>query len=243
MAEQRLSKVLAALGVASRRKCEELIFQGRASVNGKPVLIPQTMVDPEKDKLSVDGETIRHTQKLVYYVVNKPKGFVCTNASNIKRKAISLVPNDDVRLFTVGRLDKDTTGLLIITNDGHFANEVIHPSSGIEKEYLAKVDKEVVHSHLVAIHQGTVVEGTFVRPISVKKVRKATIKISVREGKKREVRCLLEKAGLEVVELTRIRVGGLTLGSLPEGSYRQLTESDRELLVQSKNSHMKAAKG
>ena len=226
-ATQRLSKVLAAYGVASRRKCEELIFEGRVTVNGEIALLPQTMVDEQRDVLTVDGEKVKGSSKLVYYVLNKPKGYVCTNAPNIKKRAIDLVPGG-TRLFTVGRLDKDTEGLIIITNDGHFTNAVIHPSSGIEKEYLAKVDKEITHEHLVAIGRGTIVDGTFVRPLQVRKVRRGTIRITVAEGKKREVRCLLEKAGLVVHSLSRIRIGHLTLGTLTVGQYRILTEAERD---------------
>lgn len=227
MTKQRLSKVLASFGVASRRKCEELIFSGRVSVNGEIALLPQTMVDGQKDQLAVDGERVKGSQKLVYFVLNKPKGYVCTNSPQFKKRAVDLVPKG-ARLFTVGRLDKDTEGLIVITNDGHFANDLIHPSSGIEKEYLAKVDKEITHEHLVAISQGTIVEGTFVRPISVKKVRRGTVKIVVSEGKKREVRLLLEKIGCNVLALTRIRIGHLTLGSLNPGEYRILTPAEKE---------------
>ena len=232
--KQRLSKVLAAFGVASRRKCEELIFEGRVSVNGQIELLPQTMVDELKDTLRVDGEKVKGSNKLVYYVLNKPKGYVCTNAPDIKKRAVDLVPGG-TRLFTVGRLDKDTEGLIIITNDGHFSNDVIHPSAGIEKEYLSKVDKEITHEHLVAISRGTIVEGTFVRPLQVKKVRKGTLRITVAEGKKREVRCLLEKVGFTVHSLTRIRLGHLLLGSLQVGEYRFLTAAERALFTKPDN--------
>ncbi len=227
MTKQRLSKVLAAAGVASRRKCEELIFDGKVSVNGQVITTPQTMVNPEKDRLSVDGESVKSSNRLVYYVLNKPVGYTCTNAPNVKKRAIDLVPGG-TRLYTVGRLDKDTEGLIIITNDGHFSNDIIHPSSGIDKEYLAKVDKEVQHEHLVAISHGTIVEGAFVKPLHVNKVRRATLKITVGEGKKREVRHLLEKVGFTVHSLKRIRIGHLTLGRLAVGAYRALSAHERE---------------
>jgi 23S rRNA pseudouridine2605 synthase len=130
----------------------------------------------------------------------------------------------------VGRLDKDTKGLLIVTNDGHFANRVIHPSANIAKEYLAKTNAEISDLHLKATSSGTLVEGVFVKPAHVVKVRKGTLKIAVLEGKKREVRLLLQNAGLEVRELTRIRIGGLHLGQLAEGSYRTLTERERDII-------------
>jgi len=132
----------------------------------------------------------------------------------------------------VGRLDRDTTGLIIVTNDGHFANQIIHPSSNIEKEYLAKVDREVLHTDLVKLSKGCVIEHNFVKPKRVAKVRRGTLKVVVGEGKKREVRVMLEKAGFEVRELTRIRLGHLLLSNLPEGSFRELTDKDRKLLLQ-----------
>jgi 23S rRNA pseudouridine2605 synthase len=135
-----------------------------------------------------------------------------------------------LRLYTVGRLDRDTQGLLLVTNDGHFANQVMHPSSNIHKEYLVKTDQELSADHLKAISHGTLVEGVFLTPIKVTKVRRGTLKIVIGEGKKREVRQMLQAAGLKVKELTRIRIGGLLLGDIPVGSWRELTEKDKGLI-------------
>lgn len=226
MATQRLSKVLAASGVAARRKCEELIFDGKVTVNGTVILIPQTQVDAKKDKIEVEGKPVFVQDAKVYYILNKPFGLLCTSKEAGGKNSVLNLFDDDLRLFTVGRLDKDTTGLLIVTNDGHFANSVIHPSKNISKEYLAKTDKEITDTHLKALSSGGLVEGVWVKPISVSKVRKGTLKISVSEGKKREVRCLLEYVGLKVLELKRIRIGSLVLGTLSEGKYRQLTKTE-----------------
>lgn len=232
MSKNRLSKHLAAAGVASRRACEELIFSGRVKVNGTVVLTPQTQVD-WNDNLSVDGKTILQPQKKVYYILNKPEGYICTARRTEKTKIVlDLLADIPERVFTVGRLDKDTKGLLIVTNDGHFANRVIHPSANIAKEYLAKTDAEITDEHLKAISSGTLVEGVFVKPAHVSKVRKGTLKIAVYEGKKREVRLLLQNAGLEVRELTRIRIGGLHLGLLPEGSARPMTDREKEIIFE-----------
>lgn len=233
MNKQRLSKVLAAAGVASRRKCEDLIFSGSVQVNGKAVVIPQTMVDPHEDKIAVNGEPLREKEEKVYYLLNKPEGFICSNRRlNTTKLVVDLFEEEGKRLFTAGRLDKDTKGLLIVTNDGHFANQVIHPSANIQKEYLVKADREVTHDHLVAISHGTLVEGVFVQPIKVEKVRRGTLKIVIVEGKKREVRHLLEAAGLKVKELTRIRLGGLKLGDIPEGSWRVMTDKEKRLIFE-----------
>ncbi len=232
MTKQRLSKVLAAAGVSSRRACETLIFDGRVKVNGAVALLPQTMVD-NKDVILVNGEPIKTKVNKLYYILNKPRGYICTTVGGDKsRLVLDLFDGVKERLFTVGRLDKDTEGLIIVTNDGHFANKVIHPSSNIHKEYLAKTDHEVTHEHLIAISQGTLVEGIYVKPIKVTKVRKGTLKITIAEGKKREVRLIMEAAGLTVDELTRIRIGGLHLGDLPVGQYRELTEREKNIIFE-----------
>ncbi len=227
--KQRLSKVMAAAGVASRRSCEEIIFAGRVKVNNSVVLIPQTMVS-QRDSIAVDNEPICATaQEKVYYMVNKPAGYICSSKGGEKSKlVVDLFEGIEQRLFTVGRLDKDTEGLLLVTNDGHFANQVIHPSSNLPKEYLAKTDKEVTHDHLIAISNGALVEGIFVKPANVTKVRRGTVKVTVTEGKKHEVRILLESAGLQVLELSRIRIGGLHLGALETGKWREISQNERD---------------
>lgn len=221
--KQRLSKRLASAGVAARRSCEELIFAGRVRVNGTVVLLPQTLVG-EGDIIFVDDKKIGGEEQKLYYILNKPFGYVCSAVGS--KRVLDLFDTPE-RLFTVGRLDKDSQGLLIVTNDGHFANSVIHPSANIQKEYLVKVPQEVTFDHLAAINAGALVEGVFVKPVRVTKVRKGTFKVVVTEGKKREVRLLTENAGLKVMELTRIRIGGLHLGSLPLGSWRIMTKQDR----------------
>lgn len=231
MNKQRLSKVLAAAGIASRRACEELIFKGLVRVNGQIVKLPQTLVDASIDVLMVHNQAVKPKEEKVYYILNKPVGFICSAKGASQSKLIlDLFKEEGHRLFTVGRLDKDTQGLILVTNDGHFAQQVIHPSSNIQKEYLVKTDQEISHEHLIAISQGTLVEGCFVKPIRVEKVRRGTIKIVIGEGKKREVRMLLDAAGLKVLELIRIRLGGLRLGELAVGSWRSLTEKEKQLI-------------
>lgn len=233
MTKKRLSKTLAAAGVASRRAAEELIFAGRVKVNGKVVNLPQELVDLEQDSITVDEKPISKEEEKVYYMLNKPVGYVCSTNRKLHGKVVlDLFQEEGHRLFTIGRLDKDTEGLLLLTNDGHFANEVIHPSANIHKEYLAKTNQEVMPEHLIAISNGTLVEGVFVKPVRVSKVRKGTLKVTITEGKKREVRLLLEAAGLKVVELKRIRLGGLHLGDLPVGSWRPLTPQERKIIFE-----------
>lgn len=231
MEKKRLSKALAAAGIASRRACEELIFDGRVQVNGRTVKVPQTLVDWETDEIQVDGEKVSSEQKKVYYMLNKPEGYLCTNIRPGKRPIVlDLFPDASERLFTVGRLDRETTGLLLVTNDGHFANQVIHPSSNVIKEYLVKTFQEITPEYLEVLSQGARVDDKWVRPVSVHKVRRGTFKICVKEGKKHEVRIIAERAKLKIDQLSRIRIGSLVLGQLPVGKFRPLTEKDKALL-------------
>lgn len=231
MERKRLSKALAAAGIASRRACEEIIFGGRVQVNGETIKLPQHHIDWEKDRITVDGQGVKAEQKKYYYLLNKPTGYLCTNVRpGRQRIVLDLFPNAQERLFTVGRLDRETSGLILVTNDGHFANKVIHPSSNIIKEYVVKTEQEITPEHLEALSQGARVDEKWVRPVSVHKIRKGNFKICVQEGKKHEVRIIAERAGLTVVELTRTRIGSLVLGGLAVGDFRALTERDKELL-------------
>lgn len=226
----RLAKAIANCGVTSRRKAEELIFDGKVKVNNKLILVPQTLVDLTKDRIEVDGKLIRHQEK-VYYLLNKPKGYICSHQRIGEKKIIYDLFNDKERIFSVGRLDRDTTGLLIVTNDGVFANKVIHPSSNVSKDYLVKVDDNVTDVHLKLIFEGSMVEDTFVKPKRVTKLRHGVVKVTVMEGKKREVRVLVENAGLKIQSLQRVRIGDLSLPRIPEGTYRPMTEKEKRAIL------------
>jgi 23S rRNA pseudouridine2605 synthase len=228
MEKNRLAKVMAAAGVAARRKCEEIISAGRVTVDGKVCLVPQTLVSLEENEIIVNGKRLGGAEDKVYFLLNKPTGVVCSNTRPHQgQRVIDLFPNDH-RLFTVGRLDKDTTGLLIVTNDGQLANRVIHPSSGVEKEYLASVEANLTEDHLELLRRGTRVEGIYVKPLAVEKVGRKKVRIVVAEGKKREVRVMLQRADLEVVALCRTRIGRLRLGNLPVGGWSQVTLGQAE---------------
>jgi 23S rRNA pseudouridine2605 synthase len=180
----------------------------------------------------VDEVRVKSEEAKLYFMLNKPAGLICSSVRpGNKRIVLDLFHEYNCRLFTVGRLDRDTTGLILITNDGHFSQQVIHPSSNIIKEYLVKVAQEVTLEHLEILSEGARVDDRWIRPVSVQKVRKGTFKICVKEGKKHEVRIIAERAGLEILELTRIRIGNLVLGSLGEGDHRTLTQKDIELVL------------
>lgn len=232
MEKQRLSKVLASYGVASRRKCEDLIFNGKVQVNKKTVLTPQTMVDPKVDYIEVLDKPLKPKDEIFYFVMNKPKGYVCSHNKKVHKKVIyDILDKKLPRLFTVGRLDKETTGLILLTNDGHFAQQVIHPSYNLTKEYLALSKTTVKSKNLKALEQGLEIDGTKVVPTCVKQIEKRLLKIVVKEGKNREVRRLMEHAGLETEHLHRVRIGPLTLGKLKEGHFRPLSKKERKHLV------------
>jgi 23S rRNA pseudouridine2605 synthase len=225
--KKRLNKALSHAGIASRRKADEIIFSRRVKINGQICDKPQTMVDINKDKIEVDNTPLPKVEEKKYFILNKPLSFHCSNKRKGKEKlVIDLFSNLNLRLFTVGRLDKDTTGLIFVTNDGDFSNSVIHPSNNLEKEYIAKVDQEISHDHLVTISKGVSIEGNFVKPTKVKKIRKKTIKIVVKDGRKREVRILLENANLKVLELKRTRIGSVLLGNLEIGQSRPLKKNE-----------------
>lgn len=223
----RLNKFLASAGVASRRKCDEIIFSGHISINGRVASGPFVLVDEENDTVKVDGRLVRKTKK-VYFMVHKPLGYLCSSERKFpgSKLVIDLFAHLPYRVFTVGRLDKETSGLLLVTNDGEFANRMIHPSFGITKEYLLKVNRDVTGKNLQDLMEGAIIDGKKIRPVSVEKVRRGTIKIVVNEGKKHEIRLFAEAAGLPLLELKRIRIGGLVLGGLPYGEYRELTDAE-----------------
>jgi 23S rRNA pseudouridine2605 synthase len=235
MEKKRLSKALAAAGIASRRACETLIFEGHVKVNGVTVLVPQTLVDWSSDTILVDETPVRSEQKKIYYILNKPPGYICTaTRPGRQRIVLDLFPGENERLFTIGRLDKETEGLLLLTNDGHFAQKVIHPSSNVTKEYVVKTAQEITVDHLESLSQGARVDERWIRPVSVAKVRKGTFRICVKEGRKHEVRIIAERAELKVLELRRVRIGGLLLGTLPLGEYRELTDREKQMIFEGK---------
>ena len=165
---QRLSKVLAMRSVASRRHCEEIITQGRVFVKGQKILVPQFQVDEDEQDIVVDGKKVPLKTFNQYFMLHKPIGYVCSTLSKGK-KVLDLFNSSKTRLFTVGRLDKDTSGLILVTNDGQFANRVMHPSFGVIKEYLVKTQAEITDNHLKTMMQGTMIEDTLVKPVRVQK--------------------------------------------------------------------------
>ncbi|KAF3328196.1 RNA pseudouridine synthase [Carex littledalei] len=246
---QRLNKVLATAGVASRRSSDELIFQGKVTINGTVCTSPQTKVDISKDSIYVNGNRLpKRLPPKLYFAVNKPKGYICSCGEEPK-SIISLfdeylkgwhrkhqgIPKP--RLFTVGRLDVATTGLIVVTNDGEFAQRLSHPSSQLPKEYIATIHGSVHRRHLIAISEGTIIEGIKCVPDIVEVLptqgdaSRPRLKIVVHEGRNHEVRELVKNAGLELYSLKRLRIGRFRLPSdLGLGKFVELKDSDMKLL-------------
>ena len=247
MSEMRLQKYLAMQGVASRRKCEELIVGGHVDVNGKPVLVLGTKIDPERDAVAVDGERLRATRR--YYVaLHKPKGVVCTAHDPAGRpRAIDLVADVPARLFPIGRLDADIEGLLLLTNDGDFAQQIAHPRYAVEKTYRVTVKGEPDAAALEKLRQGVwLAEGrtTPARIHVLRKTREATtFTLSIPEGKNREVHRMLARVGLPVTRLVRDQVGALRLGTLKRGEWRLLSPAEVDALRRGRRAPQAAERG
>jgi pseudouridine synthase len=222
----RIAKYLAMCGLGSRRKSEEYVAQGRVEINREKVMSPTEKVDPKIDTVKVDGRTVK-PKHFVYYAVNKPAGYTTsTQDAHADQLVTELVPGDPP-VWPAGRLDKDTTGLLIMTNDGGFTQCLTHPSFMKEKEYLITTDKPLSASDLDRIRKGIVLDDGPVKPDLFKRIDENRYRIVIHEGRKRIVRRLIAHFKRQVKELIRIRIGELELDALKTGEYRKLT--DREI--------------
>jgi 23S rRNA pseudouridine2605 synthase len=222
----RINKFLAHAGVGSRRHCESLVKGGRVRIDGRVVTELATRVAPDQD-VTVDGEPIR-AEKHVYFLVNKPRGYLCTNHDPSRRPlAIDLVPQINQRVYTVGRLDEDSEGLLLLTNDGDLANHLMHPRYGIEKAYLVLVAGNPSPDDLKKLLHGVWLAEGHVKARHVKRLKRqgnsTWLRIVLAEGKNREIRRMLAKLGHKVLRLRRIAIGPVQLDTLKRGKARRLT--------------------
>jgi 23S rRNA pseudouridine2605 synthase len=229
----RLAKYLAHAGTASRRASEEIIRSGRVTVNGDPVTDPATDVTND-DRIELDGTAIDKEPRVVY-MLHKPKGVVSTASDTHGRPTVTDLISSSKRLYPVGRLDRDTTGLILLTNDGELANRLMHPSYEVPRTYRAKVDGAVKETDLTRLREGVDLEDGKTSPASVRRVGDE-IELTIHEGRKRQVRRMLEEIGKPVVELERIALGPLRLGNLKRGNYRELTPAEVERLWKNQRS-------
>ena len=230
---ERLQKIISARGLASRRKAEEWIIQGRVTVNGVPAQLGDS-ADPETDEIQVDGRELPSTTDPVYIMLNKPRGYVTTLADEKGRRKVSeLVADCGCRVYPVGRLDMDSEGLLLLTNDGEFANRLMHPKHEVEKTYDTWVTGYTPEG-AQALEKPIELDGYRIRPPKILVLQhdgdRAKIRITIHEGRNRQVRRMCQVAGMYVTRLRRIREGQLNLGDLPLGKWRYLTASEVQKL-------------
>ncbi len=236
MAEVRLQKFLAESGVASRRKSEELIDQGKVKVNGRVAMIGDK-IDPKKDTVTVNGKKIVKTKTFTYIVLHKPRGFITTMNDEMERKCVAeLIKDVPGRVYPVGRLDRDSEGMLLFTNDGAFANAMTHPTKHVPKTYRVTVRPSINDDQITALTQGVIIDDRKTAPAEVRVVTKeegrVVLEIILYEGRNRQIRKMCEEVGLEVARLKRTAIGSIKLGMLKQGAWRNLTEDEvRKLMI------------
>ncbi len=232
MAQERLQKFLSECSVASRRKSEELIREGKVRVNGKIAQIGDK-IDPKKDSVTVNGKKVVKVKQKYYIMLNKPRGYVTTMSDELGRKCVAeLVQDVGAAVYPVGRLDKDSEGLLLLTNDGEFANAVMHPRKHIPKTYRVTVRSNINDAQVEKLENGIDIEGDGrdTLPASVRIIEKSAersvFEITIYEGRNRQIRKMCEQVSLDVIRLKRNSVGSVKLGMLKVGKWRELTEDE-----------------
>lgn len=229
----RINKFIAENYGISRRKADEYILQGRVTLNNITITEPGHLINSESDKIKVDGETVRLNTKKIYLMLNKPARVISTVSDDKHRTTVIDLINIRDKVYPIGRLDYDTTGLLLLTNDGEFANKLMHPKSKIFKTYQVKLSKPLDEKIKVLLEKGTVIDGKKTEPALINYTNqkdKKFVKISIREGRNRQVRKMFEKFGYFVDKLHRSDYGNLKLGSLKPGEWRKLTPKELENL-------------
>ena len=233
----RLQKYLAQCGVASRRKSEELIESGKVKINGRVAQIGDK-VNPKKDDITVSGKKIVKSKKYTYIMLHKPRGFITTMSDEMDRKCVAMLVKDvGARVYPVGRLDRESEGLLLMTNDGEFANAMTHPTKHVPKTYRVTVRPSISEEQITKLSTGIVIDGRMTAPAEVRVVKReenrVVIEIILYEGRNRQIRKMCDALGLEVARLKRIAVGSLKLGMLPQGKWRELSEEEVHKLATS----------
>lgn len=232
--KERLQKIISGYGMASRREAEKLINEGQVKVNGKIAVIG-SKADPDKDKIEVRGILLGDPGDRVYVMLHKPRGFITTMSDDQGRKTVAdLISDCPERIYPVGRLDYNSEGLLIMTNDGSVANSLMHPKYEVTKTYIVKINGSDIDTSVAKLGEPMDIEGYKILPASVKIIEKtgdnASISITIHEGRNRQIRKMCEQVGLSVKRLKRISEGKLLLGDLRYGKWRYLTESEIKYL-------------
>ncbi len=232
----RLQKFLAESGVASRRKSEELIADGKVKVNGKVASIGDK-VDPKRDTVTVSGKKIVKRKEFTYILLHKPRGFITTMSDEMDRKCVAeLIKDVPVRVYPVGRLDRESEGMLLFTNDGEFANAMTHPTKHVPKTYRVTVRPSITEEQITQLTTGIIIDDRKTAPAQVRVITKeegrVVLEIILYEGRNRQIRKMCEAVGLEVARLKRTAIGSIKLGMLAQGSWRELSEDEvRKLMI------------
>lgn len=226
----RLQKYMADCGIASRRKSEELIAAGKVKVNGETAHIGDK-VDPKRDQVTVEGRKVRQEKELLYIMLHKPRGFISTMSDEMDRKCVAeLVADVGVRVYPVGRLDRDSEGLLLFTNDGAFANNMTHPSRHVSKVYRVTIRPDITEDQVAQMMAGMMIDGRKTLPAEVRVLQKfddrTVLEVTLVEGRNRQIRKMCEALGLEVARLKRTAIGPVKLGMLKQGKWRELTPQE-----------------
>lgn len=233
--EERLQKFMARCGVASRRKCEELILDGKVKVNGTIITELGFKINPEKDMVYYMGNLIKPEEVKRYIMLNKPVGVVTTVKDEKNRRTILDIVKVDERIYPIGRLDYDSSGLIILTNDGELYNKIIHPRSEVFKTYIVKVNGLFEKEKLEALRRGVDIGGYITAPCKAKIVwsnaSSSELEISIHEGKNRQIRRMCSSLGHDVISLRRVSIGKLTLGDLKQSNWRDLSEDEIKYLM------------
>ena len=235
MEKTRIQKMIADSGFCSRRKAEELMSQGRVKLNGRPVKLGDKC--GFKDIITVDGERIyvQRRKSFLYIMMNKPRGYVTTVSDELDRRCVmDLLEEVEERVYPIGRLDRNSEGLLLFTNDGKFANDIMHPSKHISKTYRVTVRPDITDDQLVQLSEGVEIDGRTTLPANVvvkdKQPGRVVLLITIKEGRNRQIRKMCEAVGLEVARLRRVSIGPLKLGMLKPGTWRELTAEELRAL-------------
>ncbi len=236
MEKVRIQKLIAESGLCSRRKAEELIDSGKVTVNGRPCKLGDKAL-PGKDLIAVNGENITapKRRKLYYIMLHKPRGYVTTMSDELDRKCVTeLLKGVPERVYPIGRLDKNSEGLLLFTNDGNFANDIMHPSKHISKTYRVTVRPDITEQQLVQLSSGVEIDGKMTKECNVvvldKQIGRVVLQMTIYEGRNRQIRKMCEAVGLEVARLKRTSIGPLKLGMLKPGAYRELKPDELRAL-------------
>lgn len=227
---ERIQKLIAQSGFCSRRRAEDLIRQGKVLVNDKPIKLGDK-AEIGKDTITIGGKLIR-TEKKRYLIFNKPLYYTTTLNDPFEKKIISQLIKVPERVYPIGRLDKNSAGLLLLTNDGDFANRILHPRYEIKKTYHLVLGKAIVPEEILILEKGIVLDGKKTAPAKIKILSEKELEITVHEGRKHQIRNMFKAFGYKVISLARIKIGKLSLGDLRSGKYREMTEREKQLILE-----------